>query len=221
MKLGNSNGNNRGKRYFIKGRDDVNPEKLYAEEANQFSTWFGANYKRLRRDVRGSSPVNDDVFNDTFLRIYELILYTGRKVRDYKAFFHRAYFTNLVQASTKENRYCNFNDYIDSDGGATQRMENVATGKQMLVDESYDVELELEERQQRLKDDIMGYVYQKYKQQDFEIFKMYMELKPAINYHALSKITGQKYHNIQRTVSTIVMDVKQHNEFHHRRRELL
>lgn len=220
MKLGNSNGNNRGKKYFIRGRDDINPEKLYIKEAQDFARWFEQNYRILRRDVRGVGKVDDDAFNETFVRIHDLIFYTGRKIRDYKAFFHRAYYTNYIQQAVSEQRYCNFYDHVEVEdrsgelsGGEAQKMT--------LAEENDEYFEELEGALKALQDDIMDYVYQNYELRQFEIFKMYMNLKPAINYHALSRMTGLKYHRIQSTVSTIVMDVKTHHEFHRRRQEMV
>ena len=219
MRLGNSNGNNKGKKYFIRGRDDVNPKKLYAEAANDFAQWFAQNYKRLKRDVRGTNKADEDTFSETYLRIHELILYTGRQIRDYKAFFHRAYYTNLVQRATFEQRYCNFYDYADVEQ-STGQMAHQSPHLAKPEDDEHICLEEMEGQIRGLQDDIMDYVYSNYDLRDFEIFKMYMNLKPAINYHALSRMTGLKYHRIQSTVSTIITDVKTHQDFHQRRKGL-
>ena len=219
MRLGNSNGNNRGKKYFIRGRDDVNPDKVYVEKAVHFDTWFANNYNILYHDVQGRGGVDEDVFNDTFLRMHDLIFYTGCKIKNYKAFFHRAYYTNLIQQASKENRYCNFYDHVDMDG-STHQTSYRTDSKLSLVNVDKEILEEQEAKTTHLKEDIMNYVYNNYQLQDFEIFKMYMDLKPTINYHALAKITGLKYHRIQRTVSTIIMDVKGHKDFHKRRTEM-
>lgn len=219
MKLGNSNGNNRGKKYFIRGRDDVNPQKLYTEAAADFARWFEANHARLKRDVRGTNRVDEDAFNETYLRIHELILYTGKQIRDYKAFFHRAYYTNFVQRSMHEQRYCSFFDHVDVEQSSGQIAHHGIP--KIRPDEDNELYFEELDAQIRgLQDDIMDYVHNKYRQQEFEIFKMYMHLKPAINYHALARITGLKYHRIQSMVSAIVTDLKGHEEFCRRRKNM-
>lgn len=221
MRLGNSNGNNRGKKYFIRGRDDVNPKKLYTEEANAFADWFGANYDRLKRDVRGANEADEDTFSETYLRIYELIMYTGREIRDYKAFFHRAYYTNFVQRATQEQRYCNFFEHVEVESSSGQMAHHGVPTKAQLEEDDQQCVNEMERNITQLEGDIMEYVYGKYDLRDFEIFKMYMNLKPAINYHALSKMTGLKYHRIQTMISKIVVDVKSHEDFATRRKRLV
>ena len=81
--------------------------------------------------------------------------------------------------------------------------------------------LEIEAKQSKLESDIMQYVYDNYDIRDFELFKMYISLKPAINYTSLSEITGVKAHNIQRAISRIKKGVLANKEFAERRRELV
>lgn len=203
MRLGNSNGNNRGKRYFVRGRDDQHLDMLYAEEADRFARWFALHHQAAKRQLIGKEGYDDDTFNDTYLRIYEIILFTGRQIKDYASYFHRAYYTNYIQGLTKENRYC-----------------ELFTNCDVEVEEA-DVEAELDEKRIRLEADVMDYVLQHYDLREFEIFKMYVNLKPAVNYHALARMTNLKYHVIQRMISRITQDVKTNSIFSLRRRELV
>lgn len=204
MKLGNSNGNNKGKRYFVRGRDDQNLDLVYAEKAELFTAWFAKNMMAAKVQLLNKGTYDDDTFNDTYLRMYEIVLYTGREIRDYASYFHRAYFTNLIQGSMSENKYCEL--YANYD---------------VEEDENSDFFEEVDLKNRMLSDDIMTYVYDRYDIQEFEIFKMYMNLKPAINYHALAKMTNKKYHVIQRLISKIVQDVKENTHFVVRRRHLV
>ena len=52
MILGNSFGKNKGKKYFIRGKHDQNPDILYAEKAETFNTWFGQNYNTLLQTLK-------------------------------------------------------------------------------------------------------------------------------------------------------------------------
>lgn len=204
MKLGNSNGNNRGKRYFVRGRDDQNLDRVYAEEADRFARWFSDNYHSVRQQLLNKEGYDDDTFSETYLRIYEIILFTGRDIKDYASYFHRAYYTNYIQGLTRENRYCELFPNYDVEDESTTAYEAEVDAKRIS-----------------LQTDVMDYVLENYDLREFEIFKMYVSLKPAINYHALAKMTDLKYHVIQRMISRISQDVKTHALFSLRRRELL
>lgn len=203
MKLGNSNGNNKGKKYFVRGRDDQNLDMLYAEHAERFATWFAHNMLATRMQLLNRAVYDDDVLSETYLRIYEIILYTGRQIKDYASYFHRAYFTNFIQLATKENRYIElFANYdVEED-----------------EDSVYFEEIEAANR--RLEGDIMSYVYDKYSLNEFEIFKMYINLKPAIGYHQLAELTNLKYNVIQSIISSIMRDVKNHPLFVYQRKRV-
>lgn len=204
MRLGNSNGNNKGKRYFVRGRDDQNMDVVYAEKADDFARWFAQNHEATKRQLIGKEGYDDDTFNETYLRIYEIILFTGRHIKDYASYFHRAYYTNFIQGLSQQTRYCElFPNYDIEDEPHGSLME------------------EIEEKNRNLSNDVMEYVYRNYDLRDFEIFKMYVNLKPAVNYHALSRMTNLKYHVIQRMISNIILDIKTNPFFSVRRRELV
>lgn len=204
MKLGNSNGNNKGKKYFVRGRDDQDLDMVYAEKAEKFAKWFSKNMMAAKVQLLGKGNYDDDAFNETYLRIYEIILFTGREIRDYASYFHRAYFTNVIQDATKGNRYCELYPNYDT-----------------VEEDDVDFFEEIEAKNKMLGDDIMSYVYDRYAIQEFEIFKMYINLKPAVNYHALARMTDSKYHVIQRMISKIIQDVKENQHFVMRRRDVV
>lgn len=203
MILGNSFGKNKGKKYFIRGKHDKNPDTLYAEKAEKFNTWFSQNYSKLVQALKDKYIFDDDTVNDTYIRVYENILFCGIKIECYKSYFFRSYYTNYVNDSIKNNRY-------------TQLLPNFDRSD---TDTEYFVDLEA--KQKKLESDIFGYIYSNYDIRDFELFKMYITLKPAVNYLSLSNITGLKAHNIQRTISKIKKDIRRNREFDKRCREVL
>lgn len=87
MKLGNSNGNNTGKKYFIRGRDDRDePQPAHRKKADEFNGWFTENHQSLANFLIGKYAYNEDVFYTTYMRISEKILYSGMIVKDYVVF---------------------------------------------------------------------------------------------------------------------------------------
>lgn len=191
MILGNTNGNNRGKKY-LKNKN-ICKSKCYPDKATHFDTWFVQNVRPLKVQLFNKyyHPSNEDVFNDTYLRIHERIYYTGFRIEDYKSYFCRAFYTNHVQELCKSNRFTDFelNDNISED------------------DNTPEAELELLHR--RLEEDIFDYVYRHFDIREYEVFKMYMRLKiqgKYMNYEILADIInndGYKVHNIQAIISKI------------------
>lgn len=203
MILGNSFGKNRGKKYFVRDRDEQNADLLYAGKAEDFNHWFAHSHNQLIPALRDKNIYNSDTFNDTYLRIYETILFQGLDVLDYKSYFIRSYYTNYINGSVRENRYCDLLPNFD------------------VSDSDKEFYQELEAKQKQLEQDILNYVYLRYKLREFELFKMYVTLKPAVNYATLSEITGVMAYTIQRIVSKIKKDIQDNKEFTKRRREVM
>ncbi|MFV0468490.1 MAG: hypothetical protein ACK5MK_06140, partial [Dysgonomonas sp.] len=63
-------------------------------------------------------------------------------------------------------------------------------------------------------------VYANYDLREFELFKMYVSLKPAVNYDSLSEITQVKAYSIQRIVSKIKKDIQENQDFFRRWKEV-
>jgi len=195
MILGNSNGNNKGKKYF-KEKDKC-PSECFPVKAKHFSDWFVVNIRPLQVQLfnKYKHPANEDVFNETYLRIYERIYYTGFKIADYKSYFCRAFYTNHIQELTKTNRYAELDSAVSFSGEDTNEDE------------------EIERKYTRLEEDIFDYVYRHFEIREYEIFKMYMRLKiqgKNMTYHVLADIIRNeeyKVHDIQAIISKIKKEV--------------
>lgn len=203
MILGNSFGKNKGKKYFMRGKHDQNPDILYAEMAEEFNTWFGQNYSNMVMALKEKYIFDDDTTNDTYIKIYENILFCGIKIECYRSYFFRSYYTNYINSSMRNSRFIELTPNYDK-----------------LDNNSEDI-IELEAKQKKLEADIFNYIYANYNIRDFELFKMYMSLKPAINYVSLSNITGLKTHKIQNTICKIKKDIRRNREFEKRCKEVL
>lgn len=103
MKLGNSGGKNKGKKYLkITGNETITTENQL--KANVFKEWFGQNYQLLKTELISKGTADEDVLNDTFFRLHDKILYGGLVIIDYKSYFHRAYFTNFMQSKINNQK---------------------------------------------------------------------------------------------------------------------
>lgn len=202
MKLGNSNGNNRGKKYLMRNKElptEVSPQNRM--KFDKFAKWFEATNEILVKFLKYKECFDEDVYYYTFLRMSEKILYTGLDIKDNKAYFHRAYYTNYIQGKEQANRFCTLGAYDQID----TRSNNVH---------------ERERRQTMLEEDIFTYIYERYSLKEFELFKMYINLKPAVNYQILSEITTLPVHIIQRIISRILKDIRSNRGFTSRYREI-
>ncbi|GAB6013209.1 hypothetical protein [Viscerimonas tarda] len=202
MKLGNTAGKNKGKKYLkITGKEEITAENQ--AKADHFKHWFGENYTRLRHELIQKDTFDEDILNETFLRIYDKIIFGGLLVLDYKAYFHRAFFTNFMQET------------INLSKGFMASIDGFDT-----IDDS-DSDSELIRTKMQLESDILNYVYTNYPVRDFELFKMYVSLKPAINYAELSKITSISQSRISETIFKIRRDICKENVFVARRQSVV
>lgn len=204
MRLGNSKGQNKGKKYLRKDEIDV----VFAVKAEHFNKWFSENYKTLTLYLIDKDIFDNDVFNLTYINIHDNILFAGLECSDkYKGYLMRAYYTNYINnkslSTEREYRFCELLDNVD------------------IEDREYSEIVDIDEKRTNLEQDIFKYVYSKYSLRNFELFKMYMHLKPAVNYSTLESITGVKAYLIQRIVSKIKKDIQQNKEFQKRRKEVL
>lgn len=204
MVLGNSGGGNKGKKYLkIKGNEVITPENQ--NKADSFKIWFGSMYKTLQKELISKDTYDEDVLNDTFLRLHDKILYGGLVIADYKAYFHRAFFTNYIQHAINKNKLSE--KIIEFDYSTD------------VIDESED-NIKIEIQEILLSSDVMDYVSRKYPKAQFELFKMYVSLKPCINYSELSNITSLSTSRISEIISTIRRDILTKEEFIKRRKKM-
>lgn len=200
MKLGNTAGKNKGKKYLkIKGNEVVTVENQ--AKADHFKYWFGEMYNRLRSELIQKNTYNDDILNETFLRIHDKVLFGGLFIKDYKAYFHRAFFTNYMQMIIEQSKGI------------------VSTIDGLDFEEDINSDLPLIEAKAHLENDIFDYVHGKYSLRDFELFKMYIRLKPTITYTQMSDMTGLSVTLIGDAVSKIRKDVRARKVFLARRED--
>lgn len=203
MKLGNSGGNNTGKKYLT--RSNISEKRLRAsdyERLDDFNTWYVDNFDELKNFLISKNTYDDDVFNDTYVRICEILLYTDSEILSYKSYFHRSYYTNYIQSRTKETRYQSLN-------GSRTEYE--------LADTS-DQELERIEIQLRLYDDTLDYIKNNFSELHYAVFVSYISLEKK-NYQTVACEMGIPCHKVQRIVSTIKTSIRQ-NEKLIRQRQL-
>lgn len=203
MKLGNTGGKNKGKKYLkITGNEEITAENQ--AKANRFKEWFGNNYKRLQVELVAKRTYNEDILNDTFLRIHEKILYGGIDIVDYKSYFHRAFFTNYVQDSMKATK---IEHMIVSDEYAID-----------TLDETLD-EIAEQQRKLQLYKDVLQFVQNQFNEADYSLFRTYVKLGNR-KYEVVADATNTPYEDTMNTISKIKKRIRQNKTFMYARQSM-
>lgn len=219
MILGNSLKQNTGKKYITKNTTKpITPENQI--KADEFKEWFGDNYNLLIEEQRRKQTLNEDILIDTFFKLYNKQQQSG-DIEDYKSYFSRAYFTNYFQNNIKEEKkkqnhiYLNLIDKEYEDSFNTLDI--------IPIEDNDDKERELEKlnKTDELLNETFQYITEKYTIQQFELFRMYMFLKPHISYKKLSDITNLSIKYISQTISTIKKDIQDNQELISKRKRLI
>lgn len=219
MILGNSLKQNKGKKYITKNTlKEVSPENQI--KADEFKEWFGSQYNILVAEQQRKQTLNEDILIDTFFKLYNKQQQSG-DIEDYKSYFSRAYFTNYFQNNIKEEKkkqnhiYLNLIDKEYEDSFNTLDI--------IPIEDNDDKERELEKlnKTDELLNETFLYITDKYTIQQFELFRMYMFLKPHISYKKLSDITNLSIKYISQTISAIKKDIQDNQELISKRKKLI
>ena len=91
------------------------------------------------------------------------------------------------------------------------------------IEDNDDKERELEKlnKTDELLSETFQYITDKYTIQQFELFRMYMFLKPHISYKKLSDITNLSIKFISQTISAIKKDIQENQELITKRKKLI
>jgi hypothetical protein len=216
MILGNSLKQNKGKKYITKNTTkEVTPENQL--KADSFKEWFGDNYNLLVEEQRRKQTLNEDVLIDTFFKLYHKQQQQGN-IEDYKSYFCRAYFTNYFQNNIKEEKKKQNHIYLNL---IDKEYEDSFNTLDIIPIEDRERTIKMQTNTDKLLTDTFQYITDKYSMQQFELFRMYMFLKPHISYKKLSDITNLSIKFISQTISTIKKDIQDNQELISKRKKII
>lgn len=219
MILGNSLKQNKGKKYITKNTlQEVTPENQI--KADSFKNWFGNNYKLLVEEQTRKQTLNEDILIDTFFKLYHKQQQSG-DIGDYKSYFSRAYFTNYFQNNIKEEKKKQNHIYLNLIDKEYEDSFNTLDLIPLEDEEDKERTIEIQSRTDELLNETFQYITDKYSMQEFELFRMYMFLKPHISYKRLSDITNLSIKYISQTISTIKRDIQDNQELIDKRKKLI
>lgn len=219
MILGNSLKQNKGKKYITKNTlQEVTPENQM--KADSFKEWFGDNYNLLVEEQTRKQTLNEDILIDTFFKLYHKQQQSG-DIEDYKSYFSRAYFTNYFQHNIKEEKKKQNHIYLNLIDKEYEDSFNTLDVLPLEDNEDREQIIEIQNNTDKLLTDTFQYITDKYSMQEFELFRMYMFLKPHISYKKLSDITNLSIKYISQTISTIKKDIQDNQELISKRKKLI
>lgn len=219
MILGNSKKQNTGKKYITKNTiKEVSPENQL--KADEFKEWFGDQYNLLVAEQQRKQTLNEDILIDTFFKLYNKQQQQGN-IEDYKSYFSRAYFTNYFQNNIKEEKKKQNHIYLNLIDKEYEDSFNTLDIIPIEDNEDKEHELDKLNKTDELLTETFQYITDKYSVQQFELFRMYMFLKPHISYKKLSDITNLSIKFISQTISTIKRDIQDNQELITKRKRLI
>lgn len=219
MIFGNSLKQNKGKKYITKNTyQPITPENQM--KADDFKNWFGENYKLLVEEQKRKQTLNEDILIDTFFKLYHKQQQSG-DIEDYKSYFSRAYFTNYFQHNIKEEKKKQNHIYLNLIDKEYEDSFNTLDVLPLEDNEDRERTIEKQTNIDKLLTDTFQYITNKYSMQQFELFRMYMFLKPHISYKKLSDITNLSIKFISQTISTIKKDIQDNQELITKRKKLI
>ncbi|MDL2215303.1 hypothetical protein LJC00_03850 [Dysgonomonas sp. OttesenSCG-928-M03] len=196
MRLGNTGGKNKGKKYLkITGQEEITEENQM--KANRFKEWFSRNYVRIQIELIAKRTYNEDILNDTFLRIYDKILFGGLDIADYKAYFHRAFFTNYVQENMKQQEIARM--FVPDDHAVDTFDDTIE-------------ELRINQQKMQLYKDILHYVKDKFDEPDYNLFDAYVKLGSR-RYNSVCDLLQLSHETVSGTVGKIKRSIRSNHQF--------
>lgn len=188
---GNSEGRNRGKKYTkLTGNEIATPEA--ERKAKRFLDWYGAIHKFIEKRIRDFDP---EIGVETMLRIYNDILYKPVEIKNYKAYFIRAYFTTKLKFAMAETE-------------ARKQHAPIEELTEIIPAPDFDYE-KYEETLEQINQEILEYVRKKFKPMDVSIFEIYLGLQPDVSYVVMGEILGISANRIYLVVSAIKRDLQE------------
>lgn len=203
MKLGNSGGNNMGKKYLK--RNNLDHERLTAQDyarLDDFNTWYTDNIDQLESELKDKESFDEDILNDTYSRICESILFSKLDIINYKGYFCRSFFTNYIQNKIKESRYISKELFPIPD----------------IIEDSNDEELV--KQRYELVEEALLYIEAVMNKNDAHVFRLYITHQPEMTYMMLAKILGMKVYVIQGIVSKAKKLIRNNKELNKKRVEI-
>lgn len=201
MKYGNSSTNQnvkerKNKYIILTGDEELDTEGLILGAV--FNSWITDNYSTLKTKMK-TDKWDEDVYHETYLKMYEIIAFKKYEVKDFLSYFCRAYYTNLFLRDVKTWRLF----YAEGLNPERMEIEDVPYKGASKLEKLWNNEVSLDIEQRFDKTTValfklnMGVVYEN----STDIPRIY-------NMDELSFMYGIPKHAIQRRLSEVKKFIK-------------
>lgn len=205
---GNSRGRNLGKKYKkLRGGEVATPEAQAA--ADKFLTWFGRLYGYIREHLIDPHNMDEDVYHDAALLIYESIALKDLVIKGKtRGYYLRVYHTALLKMRKDRDAYDRRvlsltaleNENLGEDWIDYSHADLSALRKLAAPEDQY---AEWETATDTLRGEMLEFVRRHYDPADCSIFEIYMELQPSITYKSMAEMLGIPQQRVWQTVRDI------------------
>ncbi|WP_157457851.1 hypothetical protein [Bacteroides nordii] len=145
----------------------------------------------LKRYVYGGGyEVDDDLFSDTMLSIYDAIALKGAKVVNYTKYFLFSYRAALINRE-KRNARARFVPVTNETDTPAAEFDS----------------REYEEAVERINVEVMEYVRGNFDEMSVSLFEMYVGLSPDISYKRLSEMLGIPFVTVWQSIGNVKKEV--------------
>lgn len=174
--LRNTNGKNKGKKYIKLKGDEVITEDAICH-AKEFSGWFSENFVDMKQQFIYPILFDEDVFQETYIHLYDCITKRNLHIQDFKWYFIRTYHMKII-ALKKANKHSFVNiENCDNKDGFSLCSPNADS---VVYNECVG----------QLVEDIIIYVRDNYAEYDASVFERYIRAKPEISIKKLALDIG-------------------------------
>lgn len=201
-KYGNSKGNNKGKKYIkLRGGEVATPQAQAA--ADDFLKWFGRMYGYIREHLIAEPKLDDDVYHDAAITIYDAIRLKNLVIRGRKrAYYLRVYHTTLLKTLQDRRKAITTTLSIN-----VLEDENTGAELRALAANDYDPAA-YEHAVDTVRGEMLAFVRRHYQPWAVSIFEIYMELQPQITYKAMAEMLGIPRNKVSATVCEIKAELR-------------
>lgn len=193
---GRNGSNNKGKTYInYTITPDVTPD--ITERLNTFNKWFTENYNNIISNLKNKNNYNEEVLNNTYLKVYKYIEYGGI-INNYQYYWNTAYFTNEFNYTCTTTKYNN-------------KFETTTTDNFEIIDDEADEQYLkkdalIEEIADWLNNNVNNLIHR-------ELFIIYINTKYdgkyKMTYKKLSEITGVPLSEIIKVIPLIKKELQE------------
>ena len=187
-------------RKYIKLRGDEVPTPDNEKRAREFMTWYAANMSKLRYYAQGAGyPIDDDLFSDTMLRVYDAIALKGVEIKDYTGYFLQSYRGVFINNEKRKS-----NGTVLSVPLLLEKPAEHDTPAPEFASREY------EEAVDAINNEVMEYVRETYDEMSISLFEMYVGLAPDVSYKKLAEMLGLPFAKVWTSIGSVKKSVVLH-----------